>query len=85
MTYDVSDGRRPIYLVGLPFFCLGSYQIAVTQNIYHLIAWRFVQNVGISASISLGAGVISDVYKLEERGFPLGLFFGVSTLQKHHV
>ncbi|KAF4602947.1 hypothetical protein EYR38_003351 [Pleurotus pulmonarius] len=79
-TYSGFYGRRPIYLVGLPFFCLGSYQIAVTQNIYHLIAWRFIQNVGISASISLGAGVIGDVYKLEERGFPLGLFFGASLI-----
>ncbi|KAF4579722.1 hypothetical protein EYR40_000100 [Pleurotus pulmonarius] len=79
-TYSGFYGRRPIYLVGLPFFCLGSYQIAVTQNIYHLIAWRFIQNVGISASISLGAGVIGDVYKLEERGFPLGFFFGASLI-----
>lgn len=75
------DGRRPVYLAGLPFFCLGSYQIAVSQNIYYLIAWRFIQNVGISGGISLGAGVIGDIYKLEERGFAMGVFFGVSTSQ----
>ncbi|KAL4256671.1 MFS transporter superfamily protein [Pleurotus pulmonarius] len=75
-TYSGFYGRRPVYLAGLPVFCLGSYQIAISQNIYYLIAWRFIQNVGISGGISLGAGVIGDIYKLEERGFAMGVFFG---------
>ncbi|KAJ8701074.1 hypothetical protein PTI98_004037 [Pleurotus ostreatus] len=79
-TYSGFYGRRPVYLAGLPFFCLGSYQIAVSQNIYYLIAWRFIQNVGISGGISLGAGVIGDIYKLEERGFAMGVFFGAVLL-----
>ncbi|KAF4607763.1 hypothetical protein EYR40_000098 [Pleurotus pulmonarius] len=79
-TSKIIDGRRPVYLAGLPFFCLGSYQIAVSQNIYYLIAWRFIQNVGISGGISLGAGVIGDIYKLEERGFAMGVFFGAVLL-----
>ncbi|KAJ8700969.1 hypothetical protein PTI98_003941 [Pleurotus ostreatus] len=74
------DGRRPVYLAGLPFSCLGSYQIAVSQSIYHLIFWRFVQNVGMSGGMSLGAGVIGDIYKLEERGFAMGVFYGASLL-----
>ncbi|KAL4255736.1 MFS transporter superfamily protein [Pleurotus pulmonarius] len=79
-TYSGFYGRRPIYLASLPFFCLGSYQIAVAQNIYSLIAWRFVQSVGISGGMSLGAGVIGDIYGLEERGFAMGVFYGVSLL-----
>ncbi|KAF9495232.1 MFS general substrate transporter [Pleurotus eryngii] len=79
-TYSGFYGRRPVYLAGLPFFCLGSYQVAVSQNIYYLVFWRFVQNVGISGGMSLGAGVIGDIYKLEERGFALGVFYGVSLL-----
>ncbi|KAL4255122.1 MFS transporter superfamily protein [Pleurotus pulmonarius] len=79
-TYSGFYGRRPLYLAGLPLFCLGSYQIAVAHNIYHLVAWRFVQNVGVSGGMSLGAGVIGDIYKLEERGFAMGIFYGITLL-----
>lgn len=82
-TYSGFYGRRPVYLAGLPFSCLGSYQIAVSQSIYHLIFWRFVQNVGMSGGMSLGAGVIGDIYKLEERGFAMGVFYGVSHWLTH--
>ncbi|KAG9226942.1 hypothetical protein CCMSSC00406_0003385 [Pleurotus cornucopiae] len=43
-------------------------------------SWRFVQSVGISGGMSLGAGIIGDIYKLEERGFAMGVFYGVSLL-----
>jgi MFS family permease len=39
--------------------------------------WRFVQAFGASPGMSVGAGVIGDIYKLEERGQAMGIFFGV--------
>lgn len=39
--------------------------------------WRFVQAFGASPGIAVGAGVISDIYKLEERGAAMGIFLAV--------
>ena len=40
--------------------------------------WRVVQAFGSSSGMSVGAGVIGDIYRLEERGSAMGIFFGVS-------
>ncbi|PIL33144.1 MFS general substrate transporter [Ganoderma sinense ZZ0214-1] len=42
--------------------------------------WRVVQAFGASSAMSVGAGVIGDIYRLEERGYAMGLFFGASLL-----
>ncbi|KAF4602948.1 hypothetical protein EYR38_003352 [Pleurotus pulmonarius] len=54
--------------------------MAKARSIYQFVAWNFVQNVGISGGISLGAGTIGDIFKLEDRGFAMGLFYGASLL-----
>ena len=40
--------------------------------------WRFVQAFGASPGMSVGGGVIGDIYKLEERGTAMGTYFAVS-------
>jgi len=40
--------------------------------------WRLVQAFGASPGLSVGSGVIGDIYKLEERGTAMGIFFAVS-------
>jgi len=42
------------------------------------MAWRFVQALGASSGLAVGVGVIGDIYKLEERGTAMGIFFAVS-------
>ncbi len=39
--------------------------------------WRVIQAFGASSGLSVGAGAISDMYRLEERGQAMGIFFGV--------
>ena len=41
------------------------------------MAWRFVQALGASPGLAVGSGVIGDIYKLEERGQAIGIYFGV--------
>jgi MFS family permease len=41
------------------------------------MVWRFVQALGSSPGLAVGSGVIGDIYKLEERGQAMGIFFGV--------
>jgi hypothetical protein len=63
----LTDGRRPVFLVSLPFLCIGSFGTALSPNIPQLMAWRFVQAFCASPGISMGAGVVGDIYKLEEK------------------
>jgi hypothetical protein len=48
------------------------------MDIQQLMAWRFLQAFGASGGLSVGSGVIGDLYKLEERGTAMGIFFAVS-------
>ncbi|KJA19693.1 hypothetical protein HYPSUDRAFT_44074 [Hypholoma sublateritium FD-334 SS-4] len=74
-TYSGFYGRKPIFLVGTPLLIIGSIGTAAAHSIYELIFWRFIQALGASPGLAVGSGVIGDIYKLEERGRALGVFF----------
>ncbi|KAF9443138.1 MFS general substrate transporter [Macrolepiota fuliginosa MF-IS2] len=69
-------GRRFSYTCCLPVMIVGSLGVARAQTVTQLIVWRSIQGVGASPSMSVGAGVIGDIYKLEERGTALGSYIG---------
>lgn len=73
-----SDGRRNIYLCGLPLLVVGSVGIYFCRDIPQLMIFRFLQAFGASPGLSVGSGVIGDIYKLEQRGTAMGVFFAVS-------
>ncbi|CAK5281820.1 unnamed protein product [Mycena citricolor] len=77
-TYSSYYGRRPVYLFGLPLLCLGSLGVSRSSTIPALMCFRFIQAFGTSGGISVGGGVIGDVYPLTERGSALGIFFAAS-------
>ncbi|KAJ7674032.1 MFS general substrate transporter [Mycena polygramma] len=79
-TYSTFYGRRPVYLVGLPLLCLGSLGVGTSTHIPQLMFWRFVQAFGSSGGMSVGGGVIADIYKLTERGTALGIFLAAALL-----
>jgi MFS family permease len=56
---------------------IGSFGVARAQSVLQLMIWRFIQAMGAAPALSVGAGVIGDIYKLEERGTALGKYFGV--------
>lgn len=51
-----ADGRRPIYLLSLPIFALGSLGVALSNSLAALIVTRIIQGAGSSAVLSVGAG-----------------------------
>ncbi|KAG6816321.1 hypothetical protein H0H93_008188 [Arthromyces matolae] len=51
-----------------------------SKNVPELMVWRFIQAFGASPGLSLGAGVIGDIFALEERGAAMGIFFSASLL-----
>lgn len=73
---------RPIYLATLVIFvlsCLGT-ALCPTDAFWLLMLMRIVQASGVSATIAVGAGVIADVARPQERGKYLGLFNVTATL-----
>ncbi|KAK4701114.1 hypothetical protein P7C70_g5122, partial [Phenoliferia sp. Uapishka_3] len=59
-------GRKPIYIISLPIFTLGSLGVALSPNL---------TGAGSSAVLSVGAGTIGDLYPRERRGKAMGLFY----------
>ena len=82
MTFPAVDGRRPIYLFLSLVFVIGSAGLAAAQNIPSLLFWRFIQSMGSSLGPAIGAAVIGDIFKLEERGGATGVCLAAS---KHNL
>ena len=78
-----TDGRRLSYLWCLPIMILGSFGVAGAQTVAELMFWRIIQGMGASPSLSIGAGVICDIYGLEDRGSALRAYFGVCSILSH--
>ncbi|EPQ50676.1 MFS general substrate transporter [Gloeophyllum trabeum ATCC 11539] len=78
--YSSFYGRRPIYLFSYPFLCIGSLGVASARDVTELMSWRIVQAFGASSGMSTGAAVIGDIYRLEERGTAMGVFFAACLL-----
>ncbi|PPQ91937.1 hypothetical protein CVT25_000980 [Psilocybe cyanescens] len=79
-TYSAFYGRKPVYLVGTPLLFIGSMGVASAQTIPQLMVWRIIQALGASPGLAVGSGVIGDIYKLEERGQAMGIFFAAVLL-----
>ncbi|TFY79438.1 hypothetical protein EWM64_g4574 [Hericium alpestre] len=82
-SYSGFYGRRPIYLLSLPILAIGSVGVTFAGTITALLAWRFVQAFGAGSGLSVGAGVIGDIYRLEERGYAMGIFWTVRSAHAH--
>ncbi|KAF9528275.1 major facilitator superfamily domain-containing protein [Crepidotus variabilis] len=78
--YSTLYGRRPIYLLGIPMLIIASFGVAASRTIHQLLFWRFFQAMGSSPGLTIGSAVIGDIYKLEERGAAMGIFFGALLL-----
>ncbi|KAF8162629.1 major facilitator superfamily domain-containing protein [Crassisporium funariophilum] len=79
-SYSKFYGYRPMYLCSLPVLVIGSIGVAAAQNIPSLLFWRFFQALGASPGLVIGAGVIGDIFKLEERGRAMSVFFAACLL-----
>jgi MFS family permease len=61
-------------------FAIGSTGVAAARSIPSLLFWRFFQSAGGSLGPAVGAAVIGDIFKLEERGGAMGVCFAASNL-----
>ncbi|KAI9343295.1 major facilitator superfamily domain-containing protein [Zopfochytrium polystomum] len=67
-------GRRWVILI--PAICFLGFNIACTYstNLTEMLIFRFLSGVGGSAPLSIGAGVLSDIFKPEEIGIGMIVF-----------
>ena len=56
---------------------VGSIGVSSATNVSSLLISRFLQALGAAPGLVLGAGVIGDIYKLEERGRAMSVFLAV--------
>ncbi|HEY8300401.1 MAG TPA: MDR family MFS transporter, partial [Jatrophihabitans sp.] len=60
-------GRKPIMLLGIGFFLLGSIMCGFAWNIVVLIVFRAVQGLGAGAVFPMSITIVGDIYTVEER------------------
>jgi len=74
-------GRRPLLMIGVTLFLIGSALSGLSQNMFQLILFRGIQGVGAGALFPIALAVIGDLFTPAERGKYQGLFgavFGIS-------
>eukprot|EP01116_Phalansterium_solitarium_P017141 TRINITY_DN4145_c0_g1_i2.p1 TRINITY_DN4145_c0_g1~~TRINITY_DN4145_c0_g1_i2.p1 ORF type:complete len:555 (+),score=158.31 TRINITY_DN4145_c0_g1_i2:122-1786(+) len=67
-------GRFWILFGSLVFFTATSVACTFSPNIGGLLALRVLQAAGVSSTLTLGSGILSDVYPPSQRGFAFGIF-----------
>jgi EmrB/QacA subfamily drug resistance transporter len=60
-------GRKPLMLLGVGLFVLGSVLCGVAWSMGSLIAFRVVQGLGAGAVQPIGMTIVGDIYTLAER------------------
>ncbi|KAH6660398.1 major facilitator superfamily domain-containing protein [Truncatella angustata] len=67
-------GRAIVLTCSNIFFCAWQIGCALAPNLNSLIVFRFLAGIGGSAALTLGGGVIADLFPVEERGFALSIW-----------
>lgn len=70
-------GRKPILLLGIALFVLGSLLCGLATSIELLVVYRVVQGLGAGAVQPIVLTIIGDLYTPAERGRVQGLFGAV--------
>lgn len=67
-------GRRFIYIGSTVIYVASTVGCAMSKNIGVFVVVRILQSIGASAAQAVGAGTISDLFTMQERGSAMGLF-----------
>jgi EmrB/QacA subfamily drug resistance transporter len=74
-------GRKPLFIIGIVIFLIGSALSGLSQNMTQLILFRGIQGIGAGALFPIALAIIGDLFSPAERGKYQGLFgavFGVA-------
>ena len=70
-------GRKPVILVGVALFLLGSILGALAWNMTSLIVFRVIQGLGAGAAAPMAMTIVGDIYTVEERALVQGYIASV--------
>ena len=76
-------GRRPIFIIGVSIFLIGSALAGLSQTMWQFLLFRGLQGLGAGALFPIALAIIGDIFAPSERGKYQGFFgavFGVSSL-----
>ncbi|KAI8881557.1 MFS general substrate transporter, partial [Backusella circina FSU 941] len=73
-TLSERNGRRAIYVVSTLVYVVSTVSCGLSRSTTPFIIARIFQSVGASASQAVGAGTITDIFYVHERGNSMGLF-----------
>jgi EmrB/QacA subfamily drug resistance transporter len=73
-------GRRPMMMIGVSLFLVGSLLCGLSQEMWQLIVFRGIQGLGAGAIFPIALAVIGDLFSPRERGKYQGLFGAVFAL-----
>jgi EmrB/QacA subfamily drug resistance transporter len=70
-------GRRPLFILGMVIFLVGSALAGTSQNMTQLILYRGIQGLGAGAMMPIAMAIIGDLFPPAERGKWQGLIVAV--------
>jgi EmrB/QacA subfamily drug resistance transporter len=70
-------GRKPVFMVAMALFLVGSVLCGQSQTMGQLIAFRALQGLGAGGLMPLAFIMIGDIFSFEQRAKMQGLFSGV--------
>ena len=76
-------GRRPIFMIAIAIFIIGSVTTGFANTMYELAAYRALQGIGAGGLFSLALTIVADIVPPRERARYQGMFlavFGSSSL-----
>ena len=76
-------GRRPLFLVAISIFVIGSVTTGLANNMFELALYRALQGLGAGGLFSLALTIVADIVPPRERARYQGMFlavFGTSSL-----
>ena len=70
-------GRRPLFMVAIAIFVLGSLACGLASTMYELAAFRALQGLGAGGLFALALTIVADIVPPRERARYQGLFLAV--------
>src|SRR5688500_20178601 len=75
-------GRKPIFMVGIGLFLLGSLVCGLATTMEQLVLFRLLQGVGAGAVHPIALILAGDLFPLEQRARIQGFLSGMWALSK---
>jgi len=72
-------GRKNYYLGSMILFGIASYFCGMSESLWELVFWRFIQGIGGGALLSTSQAILFDAFEPEDRPMASG-FFGMGVI-----